>query len=114
MGELRLTAAELARRADVDQGTVGDFIAGNRWPRSDTRAALEKALDWWPGLIDAIIRTKEVPADVEIGHVSARRNGVLLDLPESALEGLSDVERQEVRAVATEAALRRAREIRQQ
>lgn len=41
--------AELARVAKVDPGTVGDFFAGIRWPRTSTRGRIETALGLHPG-----------------------------------------------------------------
>lgn len=58
-------------------------------------------------------RTREVPhpgASVSPGRDDA--DGVLLDLPDEALQGLGEIEREEVIAAARLAALKKAREIR--
>lgn len=65
-------------------------------------------------VLDAIAerrRTRETPHP---GVAPSRddADGVLLDLPDEALDGLSEVERQEVIAAAKHAALKTAREIR--
>ena len=54
---------ELAARAGVDPGTVGDFAAGKRWPQTKTRGALELVLGWPAGSI-ARIADGAAPPDV--------------------------------------------------
>lgn len=44
----------LCERADLDPGTVGDFLAGTRWPKSRTQGRIEKALGWPAGTIHQI------------------------------------------------------------
>lgn len=56
LARLQRDPAWLARAADVDQGTVGDFLAGNRAPRLSTMAKIEAALGWEPGTIDRLNR----------------------------------------------------------
>lgn len=51
MTELRTTAAGVARRAGVDPKTLRALLAGESWPRSETRARLEAALGWGDGEI---------------------------------------------------------------
>lgn len=51
MGERGYTAAALAREANVDPGTVGDFLNGKRWPRREKMAAMERALLLTPGTL---------------------------------------------------------------
>jgi len=46
--------ADLARAADVDEGTVLDFINGVRTPQLKTRGKLEAALDWPAGTLDDV------------------------------------------------------------
>lgn len=45
---------DLARAADLDPGTVGDFLAGLRWPRMGTRGRIESALDLPAGELQRI------------------------------------------------------------
>lgn len=53
--EAGLTPTELARRGGIpDVDTVRDFMDGERWPRTPTRAKLEKAIGWEPGTIEGI------------------------------------------------------------
>jgi len=53
-GDRGWSQTELARRADVDSGTLGDFLAGRRWPRNTTQVKIEKALNWELGAIARI------------------------------------------------------------
>jgi len=107
MAELRLSATAVARSAGLDLGTVSDFLSGQRWPKPGTQGAIETALEWPPGTIERLASGNDWP-------VSAPQEGVLLDLPDSALEGLSEAEKQEVIARAKAEALRAAREIRRE
>jgi transcriptional regulator with XRE-family HTH domain len=55
MRELKgMSQAELARRTNLDNGTIGDFLRGERWPRSDTLASIERALDLRRGVLESI------------------------------------------------------------
>lgn len=45
------SAAALAREAGLDPGTVGDFLAGKRWPRREKLAAIERALMFADGTL---------------------------------------------------------------
>lgn len=36
---------------NMDNGTLGDFLLGKRWPRSETRATIEQFLGWPVGQI---------------------------------------------------------------
>lgn len=99
--------------------TLSDLELGKR--TNYEQATLIQAEEWYglaKGNIREILAGGPVRyADGTGGNVSTVEHaltGVLLDLPESALEGLSPVERDEVRASAIEAALRRAREIRRE
>jgi hypothetical protein len=103
--ELQTTPTGLARLAQVDPATVRDFLTGGHWPQSRTRGRLEAALEWPPGTIERIAAGTAI-------SVSASGHGVLLDLPDSALEGMTEAEKQEVIARAKAEALRAAREIR--
>lgn len=47
--------AELARQAQVDVKTIRSLEAGERMPRDSTKAKIERALNWSPGSIDAIL-----------------------------------------------------------
>lgn len=80
------------------------------------RSTLIQAEGWYglaPGNIAEVLAGGPVRyADEAGGSVSGDGHGVLLDLPDSALEGLSEAEKQEVIARAKAEALRAAREIR--
>lgn len=115
MARKGLTQADLVRATGLDKSTVSDLIAGNRWPRSTTLVKLDRALGWSPGTIEGISRGDVDPA--EVGGVSARQqdahDGVLLDVGE-ALDGLTDVQRDEALTAAKLRMLEVAREIRRQ
>lgn len=98
--------AELARKADVDEGTVSDLLTGTRRPRRDTLAKIEQALGWDAG------RATALRDGSAVGPVQDDADGVLLDLPDEALDGLDELQREEVKAAARLAALKTAREIR--
>jgi transcriptional regulator with XRE-family HTH domain len=111
MFELDLTRQAVAERAGVTPDTVGDFLAGRRWPQNASLLRIENALEWPVGHL-VRVASGDVPSST--GSVSAEGHGVLLDLPDSALEGLSEAEKQEVIARAKAEALRAAREIRRE
>lgn len=112
--------AELRRRgvshrqfgisAKIAPGTANDFLNGTRWPISTTLAKIETYLDWPPGHIEQIEQGLISP-DAEPARPGAE-DGVLLDMDASALDGLSEHEREEALMVAKSALLERAREIR--
>jgi transcriptional regulator with XRE-family HTH domain len=72
-GELGWSQTQLAQRAEVDSGTLGDFLAGRRWPRNTTQAKVERALGWPSGTIAQIATggtapvVKPTPHDVPVG-----------------------------------------------
>ena len=77
-GALGWSQTELATRAGVDPGTLGDFVAGARWPRQTTRGRIEKALQWRPGTIQQIADGAEPP---EIVSPAADTDAPAADLP---------------------------------
>lgn len=50
---------ELATRAGVDPGTVGDFLRGLRWPRPTTLGKIEKAFGWDIGFVNRLVEKAE-------------------------------------------------------
>jgi transcriptional regulator with XRE-family HTH domain len=62
MGTRGFSNASLAREAGIDQGTVGEFLNGRRWPRADKLAAIEKALGLEVGAITRIAGDGEASA----------------------------------------------------
>ena len=94
-----LTQEELARLVGVSKGSVRNWETGGKAPR-DALPRLEKVLE------------VDLGSGAYVGPVEDDADGVLLDLPDEALAGLTDVEREEVVAAARLAALKKAREIR--
>ena len=103
--------ADLARAASVDAGTVGDFLAGTRWPKGVTRGKIAGALGWTPESLDRLERGEE-PRSAESVSDQPQDAGVLLNLPPGAFDGLSLADQEEALAAAKAALLERAREIR--
>lgn len=113
MSRIGWSNADLSRSAGIDNGTVGDFLAGVRWPTSITRAKIARALGWAPESIDAIERGGDpVLVDGEPVVPSSDDAGVLLSMPPGTLAGLDLAEREEVVTAAKLSALGKAREIR--
>lgn len=111
--ELGLGPYEFARKADVDPGTLTDFLAGKRWPQPATRKKISLALGWPPQGIDMIARGEPLPGSAEetVGTLD-QDAGVLLSLPPGALDDLSPADREEAISAAKATLLERAREIR--
>jgi len=83
----------LAHQADLDEGTVGEFLrSSDRWPAKRTQHQLEDALGLPPGELDRIARehpdtsqfgaqTSDVPAtvnDVEVVEDSSTGRNVIM------------------------------------
>lgn len=54
LSHLGESQAWLHRKAQVDPGTLNEFLNGNRWPSVATRGKIEKALGWSAGTITDI------------------------------------------------------------
>lgn len=54
MAEMTWNQADLAREAGIDPATIGDFLAGKRWPQTRSRALIEQALHLNPGTLHNI------------------------------------------------------------
>lgn len=85
--------ARMATEAGVDPGTLGDFLAGNRWPKSPTRGRVEAALGWAPGTIAGIVAGLEPPAVGGETEDAETQDELLYRRP----EGLSDEEWERVK-----------------
>lgn len=90
-----MTQAELAEAIGVARKSVVNWEADTFSPQNSMARLTQ------------ILGNLDEPPDVS----SADQGGVLLDLPPSALEGLSETERQEVIARAKATALQAVREI---
>lgn len=93
LARVRQDAAWLAREAEIDGGTVSDFLAGNRWPRLSTLAKLDAALGWSPGTIDRLARGADSAVhassdySVHVGAMEADGLHAMLQAIEGQLEG---------------------------
>ena len=88
MHQQQLNVRDLATRAELDPGTVGDFLAGHRWPRIATLGKIESALGLNPGDLQAfaderlqpdiylmlkppiVVETEDVGPDDDAGYVA--------------------------------------------
>lgn len=97
-GEKGWNGRDLAKVASVDPGTVADLISGKRWPRSTTRARIEKALEWPSGSIHHVANGGAVPGasssahdrgswlPPEVDNLSPRDRRVLLALVDALVD----------------------------
>ncbi len=74
-----LTAVEVSRATELDQGTVGDFVNGHRWPIRRTRARLEEFLGLDAGAFQRAYDDTESsepsdPSPVSVGTLSVSDN----------------------------------------
>jgi hypothetical protein len=112
LARLRHDPVWLARAAPVDQGTVADFLAGNRWPRLSTLAKIDAALGWNPGTIDRIARGTTgagyLPSTIEASGVAAMLTAVDAELVRATDEWVAATMRaQEAQIAAASADSRR-------
>lgn len=73
---------DLARAAGIDPGTAGDFLNGTRWPRLTSLSKIETAFGWDLGKLTRLAAGSDVSPNAH--------DDVLLDLPKSAIKGLTD------------------------
>lgn len=65
IGSKRISIEQFAEGAQIDPGTLRDFINGIRQPQVRTIGAIEIGLGWEPGTIKAIARGEIVGPRVE-------------------------------------------------
>lgn len=88
--DMGLNQRQLAQSAGLTEDTVSDFVSGKRWPRPETMAAIENALDWPLGKIEELAFG---PATV--GPTGERP---LMSISKAAQDGLSDAQEAELAA----------------
>lgn len=110
MARREMSNAELSRLTGLDIGTVSDFLAGGRWPRTSSLAKIDDALGWVTGSIDRIGQGLPGPDVRPDAHDPVE--GVLLDISPDAYGDLTPAEREEADAAAKAYWLSKAREIR--
>jgi len=74
LGQRGWNQIDLARAAEVDPGTLYDFMAGRRWPQVRTRSRIETSLEMEPGTIARIAagetvgpRPQDAAPDLPVG-----------------------------------------------
>lgn len=92
--------ARLADEADIDYGTVGDFLNGKRWPKVATQGKIERALGWTPGTLAGIgEELQEAPTP---GTVSPVSDDVGSSLLYRTPEGITEDQWEQIKASAEE------------
>jgi hypothetical protein len=61
MADRGINPTDVARQAKINPDTIGDFLAGTRWPKIGTQGKIERALNWPPGTISQIESTGRAP-----------------------------------------------------
>lgn len=86
---------QLIDASGLDRSTLGDFLAGERWPQSRTLGAIERSLDWPPGSIANVLEGGEPPAvSGPAQDAPQEEDSLLYRRP----EGLTDQEWEQVKA----------------
>lgn len=78
--DLGLRWLDVAQRGGITTQTLRELRAGAREPRELTKAAIERALEWEPGSVDAILAGGEptpVPQPVEGADVTPQRANLM-------------------------------------
>lgn len=99
--------AWLADKAEVDPGTVGDFLNGSRWPKVRTQGRLEKALGWPAGTIHQIAQGAQVSPPMDLPSDTVGGSAQDADVEEETLlyrrpDGLTDQEWERVKLESRE------------
>lgn len=87
MGHRGWNIAQLRDATGIDNGTLGDFLSGQRWPQIKTQGAIERALGWPAGTIAGMLAGSPAPAvggpteddETDIGDLLYRRPEGLTD-----------------------------------
>jgi transcriptional regulator with XRE-family HTH domain len=87
--EANWTRLAFAKLAQIDPGTLTDFLENRRWPQGPTLAKIEQALGWEVGRIRDMADTPDIPAP-------ARPVGLGLD---DAAAGLAPEQVERIRAL---------------
>lgn len=111
-----LTRKDFAAKAQVDLGTLADFISGARWPQAPTRKKIENALRWPAGRIAELEEAdlSTMPADSSIEDAIHRAEDLLPEAKEHLLRQVALLRRVQAadatQAAETEKRLARLRE----
>lgn len=77
MSQLRLNAADVARRAEVDPKTVGAFLEGKRWPQRSTRAAISESVEWPAEYVDLLAAGTLDPTTALVTNEESRTDDLM-------------------------------------
>lgn len=75
LSNLDLTPVRLSELSGLDYGTVGDFLAGRRWPQINTLGKIDAALGWKPGSLASLAAGLLDEPEREAGADSAGQGG---------------------------------------
>jgi len=98
MHERRWNVVDLAVAAGLDKGTVGDFLAGTRWPRPSTRGAIEASIELRPGALGRIAEGRSTVEQERPAVTAEPASPVGLGLDDAA-EGLAPEQVERIRAL---------------
>lgn len=99
MGVRGWNTQDLIDASGLDRSTLGDFLAGTRWPQSRTLGAVERALGWVPGAIAEMLEGGDPPSVGGSGDDAASSGDSLLY---RRPDGLSDEEWEKVKQESRE------------
>lgn len=105
--QMGLSNAEVARRAQLDPATVGDFFSGKRWPRVATLNKIEVVIGLESGSLEAAVEGREL-SGADVSDVQT----LAVTVPDSVpLESLSESQVDYLRSAATLGLMRAYAEI---
>lgn len=93
LGHRGWNITQLRDETGIDNGTLGDFLNGQRWPQIKTLGRIEKAVEWPPGTIASMLAGGPPPV---VGGQPEDVEELLYRRP----EGLSDQEWERIKAKA--------------
>lgn len=89
--------ADLKDAAQVDPGTIADFLEGNRWPQIKTLGKIERAVGWSAGTIAGMLAGAPGPT---VGGHTQDREAEEATLRFRRPDGISDEKWEQLKAEA--------------
>jgi hypothetical protein len=96
--DARWTRTGFAQEAQLDPGTLSDFLEGRRWPQGPTRAKIEKRLGWPPGALDDLAAGQSLSGILSRATQARAARPVGLGLDDEAAD-LTDDDIEDIRAL---------------